>query len=236
MTAAFEIRPIHEEELAAWIGSLHVPFNKHGDPVAEADFRRPFTDLSRCLAAFEGGGTVGTFRSLGLTLSVPGGGLVNTDAITAVTVLPTHHRRGLLRTLTDGRVVLDVRNPDGYASGRFALEGGPAGATCVPTTEEPGLVLPAEALGAAYLGGASVAMLATAGRAEQVRPGALATADAMFRWSVAPWCAPGFCGGPARKRGAVPPRAGVPSTRSDAPLGRSRVRWRAAAPRRRRSG
>ena len=97
MTTA--IRPIEDDELAAWLRVLHVAFFLDRDAEAEASFRRPFTDLARCLGAFEGGRVVGTFRSLPTTLSVPGGGAVPADAITAVTVLPTHHRRGMLRSM-----------------------------------------------------------------------------------------------------------------------------------------
>lgn len=113
------IRPIHDDELAAWIGSLHVAFNKHGDPVAEADFRRPFTDLSRCLGAFEGERIVGTFRSLGLTLSVPGGGLVDLVATVKAADRPLDVVAALAarRYAVEGRVVLEVHDPDGYAAG-----------------------------------------------------------------------------------------------------------------------
>jgi predicted acetyltransferase len=94
-----EIRPIAEAEFAAWIGVIHVTFFQERDTQAEAAFRRPFTDLGRCLGAFDGGRVVGTFRSLATDLSLPGGGSVAADAITAVTVLPTHRRRGLLRSM-----------------------------------------------------------------------------------------------------------------------------------------
>ena len=94
-----EIRPIEDGEFAAWLRALHVAFFQDRDAEAEAAFRRPFTDLRRCLGAFEAGRVVGTFRSLPTTLSVPGGGTVAADAITAVTVLPTHRRRGLLRSM-----------------------------------------------------------------------------------------------------------------------------------------
>jgi len=94
-----DIRPIGDAEFADWIRVLHVAFFLDRDAAAEAAFRRPFTDLGRCLGAFEGDRVVGTFRSFGTTLSVPGGGTVAADAITAVTVLPTHRRRGMLRSM-----------------------------------------------------------------------------------------------------------------------------------------
>jgi len=41
-------------------------------------------------------------------------------------------------------------------------------------------------LGAAYLGGTSLAALGRAGRVRELRPGALAAADTAFRWHQAP--------------------------------------------------
>jgi len=52
----------------------------------------------------------------------------------------------------------------------------------------PDLRLPVDALGSAYLGGFSFAQLARAGRVEELRPGTIARADALFRWDPAPWC------------------------------------------------
>jgi predicted acetyltransferase len=80
-------------------------------------------------------------------------------------------------------LVLDVRDafrPGGRAEGRFALEGGPGGATVTPTTTEPDLVLDVAALSAAWLGGVSFSTLARAGQVDEVRAGALLRADSMF--------------------------------------------------------
>ena len=93
------------------------------------------------------------------------------------------------RYAREGRVVLAVEDPQrpGDVS-RFALEGGPAGASCVASDESPDLVLPAGSLAAAYLGNARFSTLARAARVEERRPGALAVADAMFATERAPWC------------------------------------------------
>jgi predicted acetyltransferase len=93
------------------------------------------------------------------------------------------------RYATPGTLVLEVDDPRGYAAGRFRLEGGPEGAECVPTDDEPDLALPVAALGAAYLGGQPFARLAAAGWVDERRPGALARAAAMFTMARAPWCA-----------------------------------------------
>ena len=85
------------------------------------------------------------------------------------------------RYLCPGRVVVEVDDTMGLSGGRFALDGGPDGAQCVPTTDPADLALSVSALSSAYLGGYTLADLARGGRVEERRPGALATADAMFR-------------------------------------------------------
>jgi Sterol carrier protein domain len=48
------------------------------------------------------------------------------------------------------------------------------------------------ALAAAYLGGYRLQAQVITGRVEELTPGALRRADAMFATSLAPWCATGF--------------------------------------------
>lgn len=96
------------------------------------------------------------------------------------------------RYATSARLVLEVDDPLGFAGGRFALEGGPDGATCKTTTEEPDLRIPAKALGSAYLGGYPWARLHAAGWVDETRPGAVESATAMFATPRSPWCAMTF--------------------------------------------
>jgi predicted acetyltransferase len=97
------------------------------------------------------------------------------------------------RYAAEGRLVLEVADPfRPEDAGRYALEGGPEGAECRPTTAEPDLALAADALGAAYLGGVRFATLARAGRVEERAAGALARADALFASERAPWCGTPF--------------------------------------------
>lgn len=92
------------------------------------------------------------------------------------------------RYRTEGRLVLEVADPfRGSATGTFALEGGPDGATCLPVTETPDLRLDVRELGSTYLGGITFSELARAGRVEGDR-GALRLADLMFGWEISPWC------------------------------------------------
>jgi predicted acetyltransferase len=71
-------------------------------------------------------------------------------------------------------------------SGNWHLTGGPDGAACTRTDDPADLDCELGALGAAYLGGASLATLAAAGRIRELVPGTLAVADAAFRWHRAP--------------------------------------------------
>lgn len=71
-----------------------------------------------------------------------------------------------------------------WNDGRWKLEGGEA----APTGDEPDLRLDVTALGSVYLGGFTFAQLARAGRVEELREGAVARADALFRADRAPWC------------------------------------------------
>ena len=87
-----------------------------------------------------------------------------------------------------GRVVLEVVDPGGYAAGRFALEAGPDGAICRPTTSSADLTLPATALGAAYLGGTRLRTLAVAGLVDEHRAGAVDAADRLFAGDQVPFC------------------------------------------------
>jgi predicted acetyltransferase len=93
------------------------------------------------------------------------------------------------RYACEGELVLEVDDPLGHASGRYALEGGPDAARCAPTGAAADLTFRVDGLGAAYLGGASLTVLAAAGWVREHRPGALARADAMLGWVVRPWCA-----------------------------------------------
>ncbi|EYR64536.1 acetyltransferase [Actinotalea ferrariae CF5-4] len=86
-------------------------------------------------------------------------------------------------------VVLEVRDDLVPANARrWRLEGGPDGAVVTPADGSPDLVLDVRELGAAYLGGSSLASLATAGLVAAERPEALARAATAFGWPVRPGC------------------------------------------------
>ncbi|MEV4414589.1 GNAT family N-acetyltransferase [Catellatospora sp. NPDC049609] len=91
------------------------------------------------------------------------------------------------RYAVDVDVVLEVT--DGLlpgSGGVFRLRGGRDAATCVPVTDAPDLRLDTATLSALYLGGNSLGALATAGRVDELRPGAVAATDPAFSWPRAP--------------------------------------------------
>jgi predicted acetyltransferase len=79
-----------------------------------------------------------------------------------------------------------------WNAGRWRLSGDAKGASCDRTTDAADLALSVRELGAAYLGGVSLASLAAAGRVRELRGGALAEASVGFGSAVAPWLPHGF--------------------------------------------
>jgi predicted acetyltransferase len=74
-------------------------------------------------------------------------------------------------------------------AGQWRLTGGPDGAAVDAAPHaEPDLSLDIRELGAAYLGGVSLAALATAGLVVPSRPGTLGPVAAAFSWPLAPVC------------------------------------------------
>ena len=84
----------------------------------------------------------------------------------------------------EGEVVFEIA--DGFCpwnEGRWRLAGG----TAERIDAQPDLRIAVDGLGAVYLGGFTFRELFEAGRVEEVKPGALARADALFRSDRAPW-------------------------------------------------
>jgi predicted acetyltransferase len=95
------IRTIDPSETAAWLASLRTSFLASWPVDALAQDVRTHWDYDRVWAAVEDDHIVGTARSWATELTVPGGAQLPGTAIAAVSVLPTHRRRGLLRRLMD---------------------------------------------------------------------------------------------------------------------------------------
>ncbi|HEY8631656.1 MAG TPA: GNAT family N-acetyltransferase, partial [Candidatus Limnocylindrales bacterium] len=93
---SIDVRPIRDDELVPWLDAVSTGFLDRPDIAKIAEEVRPHWDLARAWAAFEGGRIVGTFRTWGSELTVPGCSRVKATAVTGVGVLPTHRRRGIL--------------------------------------------------------------------------------------------------------------------------------------------
>ncbi|MFF3375539.1 GNAT family N-acetyltransferase [Streptomyces sp. NPDC002680] len=94
---AIDIRPVSEDGLREWTRALSTGFLRSPEVSdVELEARRGQFLPGRTLGAFDGGRCVGTFRSFPQELSVGGGATVPADAISNVTVSPTHRRRGIL--------------------------------------------------------------------------------------------------------------------------------------------
>ncbi|WP_067179089.1 GNAT family N-acetyltransferase [Microtetraspora niveoalba] len=92
-----QIRPITEPEWPAFVRVDREAFNSSLPPELNDRMRELF-ELDRSLAAFDGDLIVGTTTVLSLTMTVPGGSLP-VGGVSAVGVLPSHRRRGILTSL-----------------------------------------------------------------------------------------------------------------------------------------
>jgi predicted acetyltransferase len=85
----------------------------------------------------------------------------------------------------DGAVVLEVEDAFcPWNAGRWKLDGGEAKRTRAAAD----IACDVTALGSVYLGGFTFDQLLRGGRVDELRRGAVARADAMFRGERAPWC------------------------------------------------
>ncbi len=85
----------------------------------------------------------------------------------------------------DGGVVFDVRDRFcDWNEGRWELADGEARRT----EDEADLACDMSALGSVYLGALSFRQLYDSGLVDELAPGAIGRADAMFRTDRAPWC------------------------------------------------
>ncbi|MFE6814274.1 GNAT family N-acetyltransferase [Streptomyces sp. NPDC057677] len=112
-----DVRAVTESEFPDWQRALRTGFLR--PPVVsdeEVADRLPHVDLARTLGAFDGDRIVATFRSFRQEVSTVGGGSLTADAITQVTVSPTHRRRGLLSRMMSGDLAAAKERGDAIAT------------------------------------------------------------------------------------------------------------------------
>ncbi|MBK5266371.1 MAG: GNAT family N-acetyltransferase [Acidimicrobiia bacterium] len=101
--------PLLTDEAEKWFSAMSVPFADDVTPERLERSKRRHR-LDRATAAKDGDEIVGTFGSFSFLTTVPGGELP-TSGVTAVAVLPTHRRRGILtRLMTEHIEVCRDRN------------------------------------------------------------------------------------------------------------------------------
>ncbi|MFD7964165.1 GNAT family N-acetyltransferase [Streptomyces zaomyceticus] len=112
-----DVRTVAESEFPDWQRALRTGFLL--PPVvtdAEVADRLANVDLARTLGAFDGDRLVATFRSFRQEVSTVGGGSLTADAITQVTVSPTHRRRGLLSRMMTADLAVARERGDAIAT------------------------------------------------------------------------------------------------------------------------
>ncbi len=132
-----EIRHVRDDELLPWLECLTTGFLNRPDITKLAEQIGPYWDFERVWGAFDGR-VVGTLRTWASELTVPGGAQVPASAVAAVTVLPTHRRRGILRAMIAaehgaarerGEVVGMLYSSEATIYGRFGYGPGVIGCT-----------------------------------------------------------------------------------------------------------
>ncbi|APY87570.1 GNAT family N-acetyltransferase [Streptomyces alfalfae] len=141
-----EIRTITDAELPAWLRAVQAGFLRSraamsDEAIAHARARE---DAQTLRGAFDRGRCVGTYRSYPQELTAVGGAAVDAHAVTAVTVAPTHRRRGILGRMMSadlaaakerGAVVATLIASEHRIYGRYGF--GPATSTTEWTVDVP---------------------------------------------------------------------------------------------------
>lgn len=118
-----DFRSITPDELSAFLRQLRRAFGWDPDGPEELEAIRPIFDLDRTLAGFEAGRMVATAHSFAVPLTVPGRRVVSCAGVSAVSVLATHRRRGLLTEMMR-RQLSDLRARGEPVAALWASEGG----------------------------------------------------------------------------------------------------------------
>jgi predicted acetyltransferase len=114
------VRAAREDDLDALRDVVDVAFHRERSP-AQAERLRAAAARPATIVAEADGRIVGTAGAYAWTMSVPGGELP-VSAVTIVTVLPTHRRRGILRAMM-GRLAADARDQGRPVAALWASEG-----------------------------------------------------------------------------------------------------------------
>ncbi|GBE25667.1 enhanced intracellular survival protein [bacterium BMS3Bbin02] len=95
---AFDIRPLTEQDIPAMLDTTALVFGVNPVPETRETWRT-LVPFDRFVCAWDGETLIGTGVSLDSSLSVPGGAVLPMAAVSAVSVRPTHRRRGALNQI-----------------------------------------------------------------------------------------------------------------------------------------
>ncbi len=93
-----DIRRLRQGEWDDYCRTVQIGLSFHASEQEIADWKRVF-EFERSIAALDGGSVVGTGGAFSLELTLPGGRSIPAGALTAISVLPTYRRRGVLRSM-----------------------------------------------------------------------------------------------------------------------------------------
>jgi predicted acetyltransferase len=120
MTAAYPIRPIGPDEFPEFYAVIANAFNSSHRTDDDMRHELAIFEFDRSLAAFDGADIVGTAGAYTFQMGVPGE-IASVAGVTAVSVLPSHRRRGILSGLMR-RQLADVRDRGETVAALFASE------------------------------------------------------------------------------------------------------------------
>ncbi|MFF0868238.1 GNAT family N-acetyltransferase [Nonomuraea sp. NPDC003560] len=116
----YPIRPIDESEWPGFAGVLAEGFGWTPHPTQDERYKAA-TEFDRTLVAFDGTTMAGVTSVFSLTMTVPGGRQIPVGGVTAVSVLPSHRRRGVLSALMR-RQLSDIRDRGESVAALYASE------------------------------------------------------------------------------------------------------------------
>jgi predicted acetyltransferase len=123
----YPLRKLSERDLEGYFTCLGAGFSRHM-PEAARDREVRAVGYDRMLGAFDGDEIVGTTASYPLEMTLPGLRVVPVAGVTSVAVLPTHRRRGVLRSMMvhqlhdvhdRGEALAALTSSEGGIYGRF---------------------------------------------------------------------------------------------------------------------
>ncbi|MFF5210705.1 GNAT family N-acetyltransferase [Streptosporangium sp. NPDC000396] len=116
---SLSLRPMTEADWTAWMAVGEEAFG-NALPPHQAELHKGTTEFDRSLGAYEGDQLVGVTAVFSFTMTVPGGP-IPVGGVTAVGVLPSHRRRGILSALMT-RQLADIRERGEAVAALYASE------------------------------------------------------------------------------------------------------------------